>query len=357
MARKVIQVPQPTPGLVNKSKPLSATLRERVSYYRGIESTLPTNQQTGIDVNSIRTEGDVDAYVQAVTTKFLPATPSPMRKWVPIVGATFGFLTFLFLVSLVVASVTGKSVPPDSRILVAAVLALGVALSASFLGGAASASGKLSLPWDMSPVSFSAAGGIAVFIVVFLLGYLAFVRTGEDSVTLAGTIVDESGGSGVPGATVIIKTDLSIYERQAADTGDFRVSDIPHLFNKQVTVSAKAENYIPTNGQTVLINSYVQQFRLQMHNCYNGLWHEVVYPAGTKGPQWHFKASGSRLHIYRMDGFVTGDFNRGSEGNWTGELAWGNGDKNSGVILNAPSADCSQVVTNRFWSYVRDTSE
>lgn len=354
MARKVVHVPQPTPGLVNKGRPLSPPLRERLFYYRGIESTLPANQQTGIDTNSITTEGDLDAYVQAVTTKFLPP---PTSKWVPIAGAAFGLLTLLFFISLVLASINGKSIPPDSRMLVVAVLALGVAPSASFLGGAASASGKLPLPWGMDPLSFSAVGGIAIFLVVFLIGYGAFVRTGEDSVTLAGTILDASGGSGIPGATVVIKTDINIYERQAADTGDFRISDIPYLFNKQVSVSAKAENYAPSNVQTVLITSYVQQFKLQMRNCYNGLWHEVVHPAGAKGLQWRFKAAGTTLHVYRMDGFVTGDFRRGADGNWTGELTWGNGDKNKDVILNAPNVDCNEIVTNRFWSYARDTSE
>lgn len=356
MRRKIL-IPKPKASPVNKNAPLSPALRDRMSYYRGVESTLPTNQQTGIDITSIKTEGDVDAYVQAVTTKFLPAARQPASKWVPIVGVAFGFLTFLFFGILVVASLTGKSVPPDSRILVVALLALGVALSASFLGGAASVSGKLPLPWGMDPVSFSAVGGIGVFILVFLIGYVAFLRTGEDSVTLAGTVLDANSGFGIPAATVIVKTDVSIYERQATDMGDFRVTDIPNLFNKQITVSAKAENYRPANEQTILIGSYVQRFKLQMHNCYNGLWHEIPIPSGTKGVQWRFKVAGATLHIYSTDGFALGDFHRGADGNWTGEVSWGNGDKTTGMILNAPNANCDEIISNKTWVYVRDTSE
>jgi hypothetical protein len=234
---------------------------------------------------------------------------------------------------------------------------MGIALSTGFLGGTASTSGRLPLPWGMDPVSFSAAGGIAVFVIVFLIGYMAYVRTGEDSVTLAGTVLDADSAFAVPGATIIIKTDVNIYERQATDNGDFRISDIPHLFNKQVTVSAKAENYRSAVGQTFLITSYVQQFNLQMHNCYNGIWHEVVRPAGTKGMQWHFTVAGTSLHIYRTDGSVSGDFQRRADGSWTGELSWSNGDKTKGMMLNPPNSDCNQIITNRPWSYARDTSE
>lgn len=353
MPRKINPGPRPKPGPFDKNRLLSSALQERVAHFRELESTLPTDQQTGIDTASIKTEGDANAYVQAVTSKFVP----PTGKWVLVVGALFGFLTFSFFVILVILSLLGKSIPPDSRSLVVLVLAIGIALSAGFLGQTASASGKLPLPAGLSPVSFSVAGGIAVFVIVLLVGYLSYGRAGEDSVSLAGTVLDADSTLGIPGATIVIRTDLNIYERQVTDAGDFRVSDIPYLFNKQVTVSAKAENYQLASGQTVLITSYVQQFKLQLHNCYNGVWHEVVYPAGTKGFQWRFKATGTNLHIYRMDGFVLGDFHRGTDGNWTGELSWGDGKRTPDVVLNAPNASCDQIISNRFWSYVRDTHE
>jgi hypothetical protein len=177
MAREIVPVPKAEPGTFNKNRPLSKAVRERVLFYSGVESTLPAHQQTGIDVHSIRTEGDANAYVQAVTAKLLSAPPS---RWVPITGAVFAFLTFFFFVSLVVASINGKSVPPDSRLLVIVVLAVGIALSASFLGGTASASGKLPMPWGVKPISFSVVGGVAIFFVIFIIGYLVYVKTGAD---------------------------------------------------------------------------------------------------------------------------------------------------------------------------------
>ncbi len=326
MKPKIVRVPKPEPSAFNKNKALSPAIRERVLYYRGMESTLQTDQQTGIDIGSIKTEGDADSYIQAVTTRFLPtespAAP-PASKSVLVVGVISGFLTFVFFASLVLMSVLGRPVPPDSRSLVVLVLAIGIALSAGFLGGRASASGRLPLPWGLDSVSFSITGGIAVFVIVFLIGYIGYARTGEDSVILTGTVLDADNGLGISGATIIIKTDANIYHRPVADAGDFRVSDIPHLFNKQVTVSAEAENYKQSMEQTALITSYSQQFKFRMHNCYNGVWHEVTYPAGMVGLKWHFKAEGATLHIYRMDGFVSGDFHHGADGNWTGETLFG----------------------------------
>jgi hypothetical protein len=100
-----------------------------------------------------------------------PPTPIPSpSKWVLVAGLIFGTLTFLFFVGLVIAAVSGRSVPPNARLLVMVVLAIGIALSASFLGGTASASGKLPLPGNMDPVAFGVAGGIAVFVIVLLIG-------------------------------------------------------------------------------------------------------------------------------------------------------------------------------------------
>jgi len=238
------------------------------------------------------------------------------------------------------------------------VLAIGVALSISFLGGTAFASGKLANAiWGVHPVTFRVGGGIAVFVIVFLIGYVAYVRTSEDHVTLAGIVIDASSSAGISTATVIVKTDTNIYERQATDAGDFRISDIPLLFNQQVTISAKADNYRSAHPQTIVIGSYVQHFKLEMSNCYNGTWHEIVLSSGRKGNQWRFKVTGVNLHISRIDGSVFGDFHHGTDGNWTGELSSGNGKRTTGIILEPPNAGCDQIFTNHPWSYARDTFE
>jgi len=140
-----------------------------------------------------------------------------------IAGSVFGALTFLFFASLVIASMLGKSIPPESRLLVVAVLAIGIALGAGFLGGTASASGKIPFPSDLRPFSFSVAGGIAVFIIVFLIGYWTYIKTADVSVKLTGTVTDADANGGIPGATVVIKTEDRTYEKQTSDTGDFYV--------------------------------------------------------------------------------------------------------------------------------------
>jgi len=256
--------------------------------------------------------------------------------------------------------VLGKAVPPESRPLVVTVLAIGIALSISFLGGTALVSGKLgNLPWGVNPVTFRAGGGVAVFVIIFIIGYFIYVRNADERVTLTGSVVDVNGSVGISSATIIINTDADTYKRQTADTGDFRISDIPHLFNQQITVSAKAENYRQAVRQTVVIGSYVQHFRFEMYNCYNGVWHDNTVTSGFNGNQWRFKLAGTTLHISRIDGFVAGDFHHdGVNRNWTGELSSNDGKKTPGMILESPDdTSCHEIFTNHRWSFVRDTVE
>lgn len=355
MAPKV-PVPKPNPTALNRNRLLSPEVEAAVANSAAIENVvLPPERRTGINIRAIKTDVEGLAYISNVNARVLQ---SRSGNWVQGVAAAFGLLTFLFLAGLVFAAVLGKSVPPDSRLLVIAVLAIGVALSISFLGGTAFASGKLAnTPWGVHPVTFRVGGGIAVFVIVFLIGYVAYVRTSEDRVTLAGIVIDANSSAGISSATVIIKTDTNIYERQATDAGDFRISDIPLLFNQQVAISARADNYRSAQPQTIVIGSYVQHLKLEMSNCYNGLWHEVVLSSGRKGNQWRFKVAGVNLHISRIDRSVFGDFHHGTDGNWTGELSWGNGKRSTEVILEPPNASCDQMFTNHPWSYARDTFE
>ncbi|MCC6718648.1 MAG: hypothetical protein IT555_12255 [Acetobacteraceae bacterium] len=84
--------------------------------------------------------------------------------WFPLAGVAFSAVTVLFLMYLVVVA------PPrdESRRVFDVLMALCVASASAFLGGTAAARGKLPLFKD-SPVQFSAVGGVAVFVVVFLL--------------------------------------------------------------------------------------------------------------------------------------------------------------------------------------------
>jgi hypothetical protein len=107
-------------------------------------------------------------------------------------GASFGGLTLVFFMAIVFATLTGHTVPPSARFPIIAVLALGVALTTAFLGGDAAAKGQLPLPlFKDKPIEFSVAGGIAVFVIVLLLGNAIFgsstsfdgatVTTGKES--------------------------------------------------------------------------------------------------------------------------------------------------------------------------------
>jgi hypothetical protein len=98
-------------------------------------------------------------------------------KWVWIAGAVFGAATLIFFMVLVIAAVLGREVPANSRFLVLVVLAFGAAMSAGFLGGTASAKGTVRLPEALNtPIAVSTTGGVAVLVVVLLVGYYFYVK-------------------------------------------------------------------------------------------------------------------------------------------------------------------------------------
>jgi hypothetical protein len=106
------------------------------------------------------------------------STPS-VPKWFPIAGVIFAALTLIFLMWLVYSEISGHPVPASGRFLVICVLAFGAAASGSFLGGQAAASGNIPLPGAQNhPIAFTAAGGVAILVIVLLVGYFAYVRPG-----------------------------------------------------------------------------------------------------------------------------------------------------------------------------------
>jgi hypothetical protein len=106
-----------------------------------------------------------------------PMPPAKVPAWFAVVGAFFGGLTLLFLMALVASEVIGHPVPPNGRFLVVAVLGLGAALSGGFLGGDAATKGNIPLPFAKEhPIAFSASGGVAILVIVLLIGYYVYVR-------------------------------------------------------------------------------------------------------------------------------------------------------------------------------------
>ena len=97
--------------------------------------------------------------------------------FVLIAGLIFAAVTLLFFMSLVVAAIFNHDVPPSARFLVLIVLALGAAMSTGFLGGAAAARGDIPIPGAADKaLAVSLTGGIAVLIIVLLVGYFTFIR-------------------------------------------------------------------------------------------------------------------------------------------------------------------------------------
>jgi hypothetical protein len=95
--------------------------------------------------------------------------------WFPVAGLMFGGVGGIFLMILVILAVLGREVPPGSRFVFVALLALIVAFSAAFLGGAAAAKGSLPLPFARDkPIAFGVTGGVATFVIVLVLGYLLY---------------------------------------------------------------------------------------------------------------------------------------------------------------------------------------
>lgn len=101
--------------------------------------------------------------------------------WVAVTGAAFAGLTLIFFMGLVAASLFNLNVPVDSRFLVLIVLAMGAAMSVGFLGGAAIAQGKIPIPGaQKNVIAISATGGIAVLLIILLLGYYLYIPRAEE---------------------------------------------------------------------------------------------------------------------------------------------------------------------------------
>ena len=135
--------------------PANSTLEIRVSYKGQTQIVKPAK-----NVDSCEVIFDVDAHPEL-----------SMPGWAPAAGLGFAVATAVSLFYLMI----GPSFPPDKKIIFNVWIAFCVAASGAFLGGTAHAKGKLPIPFmkGATPVRFSAVGGIAIFVVVFLLMMIA----------------------------------------------------------------------------------------------------------------------------------------------------------------------------------------
>ena len=76
LARKVhlstrVAVPTPPKTALNKTRRISQLLKNQVQQFHEAEEKLPKEQQTGADIETLKTEEDAAAYISAVTSKLL----------------------------------------------------------------------------------------------------------------------------------------------------------------------------------------------------------------------------------------------------------------------------------------------
>jgi hypothetical protein len=102
------------------------------------------------------------------------AGSAPPTQWMIIVGCSFGGLTLLFLMFLVLKD---KPIEKDKKFLIVSIIAFGLALAGGFLGSSGTLSGNLPFPEALkNPLAFGITGGAAVFAAVWIIGYWLFVR-------------------------------------------------------------------------------------------------------------------------------------------------------------------------------------
>lgn len=97
------------------------------------------------------------------------------KNWVLIFGVLIGCITLFFLMALVIMSVFSLTVPAGSKFIVITVIAFGLAFASAFIGGNAAANGRIPFLPEKLTVGFSAGGGIAAFVIVFVLGSILYI--------------------------------------------------------------------------------------------------------------------------------------------------------------------------------------
>jgi hypothetical protein len=122
--------------------------------------------------------------LKAMVEKELNPNPGkPVPAWLAVAGYIALGFTLLFLMGTYLLAIFGYSAPENARMVLVFIVAAGLAMGTAFLGTDASAHGRIPIPLaEKSPVAFSVTGGVAVFIVVMLIGYYVY---GNDSGAVA----------------------------------------------------------------------------------------------------------------------------------------------------------------------------
>jgi len=76
----VVAVPKPAEGSLNKHRPLPRLLSTQLVQFRELEAKLPEHQRTGIEVETLETEGQAAEYIKAMTARLHNTKATSKRK-------------------------------------------------------------------------------------------------------------------------------------------------------------------------------------------------------------------------------------------------------------------------------------
>lgn len=99
-----------------------------------------------------------------------------LPTWLQRTGVYVGIGTMIFLMIIVILSTINYVVPANTKFVVVSILALGTAFSAASFIGRAAVSGEIPFLNNQKPLTVSATGGFAAFIIVFAMGYWLYIK-------------------------------------------------------------------------------------------------------------------------------------------------------------------------------------
>lgn len=90
------------------------------------------------------------------------------QPWALVLGAGVGIVTLIFLMALVIFAINDLPPPESVKYIIITIISFGLAFATAFLGGRAVISGSVPFVPEGNAARFSMAGGVAVFLIVFV---------------------------------------------------------------------------------------------------------------------------------------------------------------------------------------------
>ena len=76
----VVKVPKPAPGSYNPDRPVTSLVRNQILHLSLAERHLPKTERSGIDIYSIKSEGQASEYIHHLTWKLHPPGSKPAKS-------------------------------------------------------------------------------------------------------------------------------------------------------------------------------------------------------------------------------------------------------------------------------------